>query len=176
MIIVILLLFNFFFTKDVRKTYKADELTWGPVSLVVWPAGRGAAGQSSEVRRWNVTFNGHLMTKEMCVVDPCLCYAPQDKRPKMTEFLDFAKVNKTRNCSRWCWWIITWHFFHNHHRRHISTESVCCSITTWTPSSLWTVEVSWVFAAVIFQESTTSGHSLFYYQERHFITWLAVCY
>lgn len=40
--------------------------------MVVWPGGGGPVCHSSEVRRWNVTSNGNLMTKEMRVIDTYL--------------------------------------------------------------------------------------------------------
>lgn len=51
--------------------------------MVVWPGGGGPVCHSSEVRRWNVTSNGNLMTKEMRVIDTYLfCWVEMLKKKK----------------------------------------------------------------------------------------------
>ena len=63
--------------------------------MVVWPGGVGGpVCHSSEVRRWNVTANGNLMTKKMCVIGTCLyCW--------ISEMSPFTIQEKTALLSAW---------------------------------------------------------------------------
>lgn len=168
--IIYCFIFYFFYHQSCQKDFfaaQADDLTWGPVSLVVRPGGGGAAGQRSEVRRWNVTFNGHLMTKEMC---DTYIHVSRQKAPKMSECLGLAIKTITKHC-----WIITRHLFYNHHPKHFG------NMTSWRLAWRFALRFFWHFAAVIFPGIrhlgiNRGGHSLFYYRQRRFITWLPLCY